>query len=175
MAATTAATTLADEIAAVMDDVVGYDGAAITDLTSALGRRALTANRSPPCVVWYLGGGGGGPAVKKAFPGGRRSLRTRLPTLRALCWAETLDATLALSNAVLAAMERRYGGRLPYLGETWAEDPALIDLGEQCELAWTLQLAVLDRAPTLATVTETAFNTSTASSTDGVLHIGETS
>ena len=77
--------------------------------------------------------------------------------------------------AVLAAMERRYGGRLPYLGETWAEDPALIDLGEQCELAWTLQLAVLDRAPTLATVTETAFNTSTASSTDGVLHIGETS
>lgn len=175
MAATTAATTLADEIDAVMGDVVGYDGSAITGLTHAIGRRELSAHAAPPRVVWYLGGGGGGPAVKKAFPGGRRSLRTRLPTLRALCWAETLDATLALSNAVLAAMERRYGGRLPYQGEQWADESAQIDLGEQCELAWTLQLAVLDRAPTTATVTETAFNTSTASSTDGVLHIGETS
>lgn len=175
MPATTNATTLADEIAAVMGDVVGYDDAAITGLTYGFGRRELAAHGAPPRVVWYLGGGNGSAAVKKAFPDGRRSLLTRLPTLRATCWAETLDATLALSNAVLAAMQRRYGGRLPYLGETWAEDPALIDLGEQCELSWQMPLAVLDRSPTRATITETAFNTSQAVPSDGVLHLGETS
>jgi len=175
MAATTAATTLVAEINAVMEDAVGYDGAPIDGLTYAIGRRALAEHTSPPSVVWTLGGGGGGAAVKKAFPAGRRSLRTRFPTLRALCWAGTNDDALALSNAVLAAMERRYGGRLPYQGETWAEDPATLDLGERCELAWQLPLAVLDRAPTTAAITSTAFDTTNATPSDGVLHLGETS
>ncbi len=175
MAATTDATTLSDEIDAVMADVVDYTGAAFEGLTYALGRRELTVRRDTPSVVWTVGGGSSAAAVKKAFPGGRRSLRTRLPTLRARCWGATLDEALALSNAVLAAMERRYGGRLPYLGESWAEDPAVIDLGEQVELSWQLSVAVLDRAPTTATITRTSFDTTTASPSDGVLHLGETS
>lgn len=171
----TAATTIDAEIAAVMADVVDYSNVAFAGITYGIGRREIPALADFPRVVWMLAGGGSSPPQKHAFPGGRRSLLTRLPVLRAICWGETVESTLALSSGVLAAMQRRYSGRLPYLGETWEEDPAMTDRGEACVLSWGMQIAVLDRAPTTATITTATPDASAAVLGDGTLHIGETS
>jgi len=183
-AATTAATTLSAEIDAVMADVVGYDGGPITglgadgvtavSLTYAFGRRATAARSYPPRVLWAFGAGGAGPALKAAFPGGRRSLLTRLPVLRAACWGASPDAASELASAVLAAVQRRYGGRVVYQGEDWETDAAVTDLGDVVTLAWQFPIAVLDRAPTRATVASATPDATTAARGDGVLHLGET-
>lgn len=184
-AATTAATTLAGEIDAVMGDVVGYDGAAITGLgadgvivvplTYSFGRRAAAKHAYPPNVRWTFGSGAGGAALKTAFPGGRRALLTRLPQLRAACWGSSPDAASELASAVLAAMQRRYGGRVVYQGEDWEADGAVTDLGDVVTLAWQFPIAVLDRAPTRATVTSTTPDASVATQGDGQMHLGENS
>lgn len=167
------ATTLTAEIAAVMADVVAFDGTTITGITYAIGRRAQALHASPPRVVWLLAGGPGGTGLEKRFPGGRRSLLTRLPVLRAVCWGADYDATLDLSGAVLAAMARRYGGRVVYQGEEWETDPASTDYGEAVVLSWQWPLAVLDRAPSRVTVTSTSLDTTAAVAGDGTIHLGE--
>ena len=168
------ATTITDEVTAVMADVVDYDGAAIAGLAWSLGRRALPEHATPPRVVWSLGDGAGSPAAKKAFPGGRRSLLTRNPVLRAVCWGATLDDTNDLASAVLAATQRRWGGRISFQGESWVADPAITDLGEVVTLSWAWPVAVLDRAPSRVTITSATPDTSAAAASDGVLHLGET-
>ena len=183
--ATPAATTIAAEVAAVMADVVAYDGSAVTGLgpdgvtsvalTYSVGRSTQAAQSTPPRVVWVLGGGAGSPALKTAFPGSRRSLLTRNPVLRAVCWGRDLDAASLLASAVLAAMQRRYAGRIAFQGEEWETEPASLDLGEVVTLSWAWPIAVLDSAPLRATVTSATVDTSTAVASDGVLHIGETS
>lgn len=170
----TAATTLLDEVTAVMADVVDYDGNAITGLSWALGRRHLTEQDSPPRVVWVMTGGPGSSAQKHAFPGGRRSLRTRNPVLKAICWGDTDDATNDLASAVLAAAERRWHGRFAYQGEEWIEVPAWTHLGEVVTISFGIQIAVLDRAPTRATVTTATPDATGAALGDGVMHVGET-
>lgn len=182
-AATTAATTIAAELAAVMADVVGYDGASITGLgpdgvtgvalTYKFGRRYLAQQGTPPRVVWVLGGGSPSPAVKKDFPGGRRSLVTRNPVLTAVCWGSDPDAASDLASAVVAAMQRRYGGRVRFLGESWEDAPAATDLGEVCALTWAWPIAVLDRAPGARTVASATFDTTAAVAGDGTIHLGE--
>lgn len=182
-AATTAATTIADELAAVMGDVVAYDGSAITGLgpdgvtsvalTYAIGRRYLAQLATPPRVVWVLGSGAPTPALKTAFPGGRRSLVTRNPVLTAVCWGRDLDAASDLASAVVAAMARRYAGRIRFLGESWEDAPAATDLGEVCALTWAWPIAVLDRAPGARTVASATFDTTAAAVGDGTIHLGE--
>lgn len=182
-AATTALTTIADELAAVMADVVAYDGSAVTGLgpdgvtsvalSYAVGRRALAQHNTPPRVVWVLGGGAPTPAVKTAFPGGRRSLITRNPVLTAVCWGRDLDAASDLASAVVAAMARRYGGRIRFLGESWESDAAATDYGEACVLAWAWPVAVLDRAPSLREIASTSLDTSAAVAGDGTITLGE--
>ncbi len=182
-AATTAATTITAELAAVMADVVGYDGATITGLgpdgvtsvalSYAIGRRHLAQLHTPPRVVWVLGNGAPTPAVKKDFPGGRRSLVTRNPVLTAVCWGRDLDAASDLASAVVAAMQRRYAGRVRFLGESWEDAPAATDYGEVVALTWAWPIAVLDRAPGLRTVTTASLDTTDAVSGDGTIHLGE--
>lgn len=184
MSADTASRTITAEIEAVMGDVVGYDGNAVTglgpdgatsvSLSYAIGRRTQVIADTPPRVVWVLGGGTGAAAVKTSFPAGRRSLLTRQPTLRAVCWGRDLDAASDLASAVLAAMQRRYGGRIPFLGEDWNDDAAVTDYGEAVVLSWRWSIAVLDRAPSRVTVTSATPDTSAATTGDGVLHLGET-
>ena len=182
-AATTAATTITAEVDAVMADVVGYDGAAITGLgpdgvTSValayqVGRRYLAQHGTPPRVVWVLGSGAPTPAVKTAFPGGRRPLITRNPVLSAACWGRDLDAASDLASAVIAAMQRRYAARVRFLGEDWNTEPAATDYGEAVVLSWAWPIAVLDRAPSRVTVTSAIPDTSDAVAGDGNLHLGE--
>lgn len=156
-----------------MADAVAYDGAAITGLTYALGRREAVASAAPPRVVWIVTGGAGSPPQKHAFPGGRRSLLTRNPLLTATCWGTDTDAAMDLATAVLAACERRWSGRFAYQGEQWVDDPALTDHGEAVTLTFAMQIAVLDRAPTRATVVTATPDTTDAATGDGVLHVGE--
>jgi hypothetical protein len=184
MSADTASRTIDAEIDAVMADVVGYDGAAITGLgpdgvtsvalSYAVGRRYLTQHNTPPRVVWVLGGGAPTPAVKTSFPSGRRALLTRNPVLRAVCWGSTLDAASDLASAVVAAMARRYAARVRFLGEEWTDDSAMTDYGEAVVLSWAWPIAVLDRAPSRVAVTSATPDTSAATTGDGVLHLGET-
>ena len=181
--ATTAATTIAAEVAAVMADVVAYDGASITGLgpdgvtavalSYAIGRRYLAQLASPPRVVWVLGNGSPSPALKTAFPGGRRSLVTRNPVLTAVCWGRDLDAASDLASAVVAAMQRRYAGRVRFLGESWEDAPAATDYGEVVALTWAWPIAVLDRAPGTRTVASATFDTTAAVTGDGTIHLGE--
>jgi len=182
-AATTAATTIAAELAAVMADVVGYDGSAITglgpdgvtsvSLTYQVGRSYLPQHGTPPRVVWVLGAGAPTPAVKTSFPGRRRSLITRNPVLTAVCWGRDLDAASDLASAVVAAMARRYAGRIRFLGESWESEPAAMDYGEAVALTWAWPIAVLDRAPSLATIDSTSPDTTAAAAGDGTIHLGE--
>lgn len=182
-AATTAAITIANEIAAVMGDVVAYDGSAITglgpdgatsvSLSYAVGRRYLAQHGTPPRVVWVLGNGSPTPAVKTSFPGGRRALITRNPVLSAACWGRDLDAASDLASAVVAAMQRRYGGSVRFLGEDWNTEPAATDYGEVVVLSWAWPIAVLDRAPGTRTVASASLDTTAAVAGDGNLHLGE--
>lgn len=169
----TAATTLQTEVDAIMADVVGVDGAAITGLTFALGRREKTAHASPPRAVWVPVAASGLPPQKHAFPAGARSVLTRLLVLEVTCWGESVDAVDALVAGVLAAVHRRWSGRWSYQGETWDAEPAQTDLGESVTITLAVQLAVLDRPKTTATVTTTTFDTTAATSGDGTLHAGE--
>lgn len=181
--ADTTARTIAAEVDLIMADVVGYDGAAITGtgpdgstsvaLSYAVGRRYLAQHNTPPRVVWVLGSGAGAPAVKSAFPDGRRALLTRQPTLRAVCWGKDLDAASDLASAVCAAMVRRYGGRIPFLGEEWADDAAATDYGEAVVLSWRWSIAVLGRAPSTREIASTSLDTTAATTGDGTIHIGE--
>lgn len=183
MPATTAAITITAEIAAVMADVVAYDGSAITGLgpdgatsvalSYAVGRRYLAQHNTPPRVVWVLGNGSPTPAVKTSFPGGRRSLITRNPVLTAVCWGRDLDAASDLASAVVAAMQRRYGGRIRFLGESWESDAAATDYGETVALTWAWPIAVLDRAPSLREIASTSFDTTAAATGDGAITLGE--
>lgn len=175
LATPTTLTTLAAEIEALMADVVGYDGAAISGLVYSVGRRTIPEHASPPRVVWVLTSGSPQAAQKHSFPGGRRALLTRLLTLQAACWGADTDATLDLSSAVLAAAARRWGGRIAFAGETWDTEPAVTDLGEQVTLSFALQAAVLDRAPSRVTLTSAVPDTSAVVQGDGTLHVGETS
>ncbi len=182
MAADTASRTIAAEVDLIMADVVAYDGSAITglgpdgetsvSLSYQVGRRYLAQHGTPPRVVWVLGAGAGAAAVKNAFPSGRRSLLTRQPTLRAVCWGKDLDAASDLASAICAAMVRRYGGRIPFLGEEWADDPAATDYGESVVLSWRWSIAVLDRAPSTREIASTSLDTTAATTGDGVIHIG---
>lgn len=167
------ATTITAEVTAVMADVVDYDGAAISGLAWSIGRRSLPEHATPPRVVWSLGDGAGGPPLKKAFPGGRRSLGTRNPVLRAVCWGASLDAANDLASAVLAATVRRWGARIAFQGESWVADSAITDLGEVVTLSWAWPIAVLDRAPSRVEITSSVPDTSAAAAADGVLHLGE--
>lgn len=182
-AATTAAITITAEIAAVMADVVAYDGSAVTglgpdgatsvSLSYAVGRRYLAQHGTPPRVVWVLGNGTPTPAVKTNFPGGRRSLITRNPVLTAVCWGRDLDAASDLATAVVAAMQRRYAGRIRFLGESWETEPASTDYGEAVALTWAWPIAVLDRAPSTVTITSSSLDTTAAAQGDGTIHLGE--
>lgn len=166
-----------------MADVVAYDGSAITGLgpdgvtsvalSYAVGRRSTAQHATPPRVVWVFGSGTPSPAVKTAFPGGRRSLVTRNPVLTAVCWGRDLDAANDLASAVVAAMERRYGGRVRFLREDWETDPASTDYGEAVALTWAWPVAVLDRAPSRVTVTSSSLDTTAAVAGDGTIHLGE--
>lgn len=174
LSTSTAATTLQAEIDTLMADVVQYDGTAFTGLTYALGRRSVPEHTSPPRVVFVLTSGTPQAAQKHSFPGGRRSLLTRALTLQAVCWGVDTDATLDLSSAVLAAAQRRWGGRITFAGEQWVDDPAMLDLGEVVTLNFALQVAVLDRATTTRTIATAATDSSGAVQGDGILTVGET-
>ena len=170
----TAATTLADELTAILADTVDVSGAAITGLTFVQGRRELVAHAVPPRVVWVRSSATPGGAVKSAFPNGARSVLTRVMELELHCWGATEEATDALVAAVLAACHRRWYGRFSYLGEQWEEAPAQSDFGEKAVVRVSVQTAVLDRPKTTVTVQTTAFDTTSAALGDGVLHVGET-
>ena len=169
----TAATTLSDELAVVMGDVVDASGTAFAGLTWALGRREDPRHASPPRAVWVPVGATPKPPQKHPFPSGARSVLTRVLQLEVRVWGATLDQAEELLAGVLAASHRRWSGRWSYLGERWETDPAQMDLGELVTATVSVELAVLDRPKTTANLTSATPNTTDAVTGDGVLHLGE--
>lgn len=169
----TAATTLSDELTAVMGDVVDASGTAFAGLAWALGRRDDPRHASPPRVVWVPVGATPKPPQKHPFPSGARSVLTRVLQLEVRVWGETLGQAEDLLAGVLAAAHRRWSGRWGYLGERWETDPAQLDLGELVTATVAVELAVLDRPKTTANLTSATFDTTDAVTGDGVLHLGE--
>jgi hypothetical protein len=88
-------------------------------------------------------------------------------------WGETLAQADAVLAGVLAAAHRRWPGRWSYLGERWEADPAQMDLGELVTATVAVELAVLDRPKTVATLIAATPDTTAAVAEDGVLHLGE--
>lgn len=170
----TATTTLADEITAVMADVTDLSGASIAGLTYGVGRRELTLNASPPRVVWVRTGAQPGPPVKSRFPTGTRSIMTRAMDLVLHVWGADENATDLLVAAVLAACHRRWFGAWSYKGEAWEDAPAQTDAGEMAVVRITVDTAVLDRPKTSVTLTSASPDPTPAVAGDGVLHVGET-
>ena len=170
---TTATTTLADEITAVMADVVDVAGAVISGLTFGVGRRELTMNTSPPRAVWLRTGAQPGPPVKNHFPTGTRSVLTRSMELSVHVWGESENATDALCAAILAACHRRWRGRWAYKGESWEAAPAQTEAGEMSVLRIAVDTAVLDRPRSVVTIDSASPDPTPAVAGDGVLHVGE--
>lgn len=177
----TANTTLLDEVTAIMADVA----VDVPGVATAIGRRAVAAHNSPPMVGWWPASETPGGARKNAFPGGRRELFSSALTLTVRCWgvaatpdntyaATDVEAAMLLRESVIACIHRRWPGTDRWTRATWVTDPSASDLGESVDLTITLNLGVLDRAPTRATVTSTSFTTAASPTGDGVLQPGET-
>ena len=169
----TATTTLSDELTALMADAVDVTGAAFSGLTWGLGRREDPRHASPPRVVWVPVAATPKAPQKHAFPGGARSVLTRVLQLEVRVWGETLHQADALLAGVLAAAHRRWPGRWSYLGERWETEPAQTDLGELVTATVAVELAVLDRPKTTANLIAANLDTTAAVAGDGVLHLGE--
>ena len=115
----TANTTLAAEVAAIMADVA----VDVPGVATAFGRRAAANHNSPPMVGWWPASEVPAGARKNSFPGGRRELYSAELTLTVRCWgiAATPDRTYAATDAeavmllresVLACLQRRWPGVL---------------------------------------------------------------
>lgn len=168
---TTADTTLLAQVTTIMADVA----VDVPGVATAFGRRAATHHDSPPMVGWWPKGPEAFSGAKKSsFPDGRRPLYSSALALTVRCWGVDFDATLLLRESVIACIHRQWPGSYQLPPGTWVTDPSQTDLGEMIDLAITLDLAILDRAPLRATITSTAFTTAASPLGDGVLQPGET-
>ena len=111
---------------------------------------------------------------------GRRA-RRRAEFLRALvglsttfdveCWGEDFEAAVTLRDALVRALHSAVGTQAFALaGGPWARGDALT-LGEAVTLRVTLRAYVPETAPTVATVTAVAFDTTGATVGDGVIFV----
>jgi hypothetical protein len=150
-------TSLETEVAAIMADVT-------TDISAAtytLGRKARASRTAPPVVQWMPVSEVPGPARKQAYPSGARSLATRVLTMRVECWADSLDDVDSLWASVLGALLRRYTPAVCKIaGAQWnTQDTSATELGELIAGTITLELAVVDRAPSTTATTSAAWTT----------------
>jgi len=177
----TANTTLADEVAAIMADVA----VDVPGVATAFGRRAAANHNSPPMVGWWPASETPQGARKNAFPGGRRELYSSELTLTVRCWgiaatpdrtyaANDLEATMLLRESVLACLQRRWPGTHRWTRGVYVVEPSQSDLGESVDLTIVLSLGVLDRTPTRASITTTTLTTAAVPFADGLLQPGET-
>lgn len=177
----TANTTLADEVTAIMADVA----VDVPGVATAFGRRAAAQHNAPPMVGWWPSTETPQGARKNAFPSGRRELYSSELTLTVRCWgiaatpdntyaATDLEAAMLLRESVLACLQRRWPGAHRWTRSAWVTEASQSDLGESVDLTIVLCLGVLDRAPTRASITSTSFTTAASPLGDGVLQPGET-
>jgi hypothetical protein len=179
-AVSTADTTLAAEVAAIMTDVA----VDVPGVATAFGRREASAHHSPPMVGWWPTAETPGGARKSAFPGARRELYSTTMTLTVRCWAiaatpdhtyatDDVEALMRLRESVIACLHRRLPGAYTWERATYVTDPDVTSLGEAVDLAITLRVGVLDRAPMLAPITSTALTVPSGAANNGDLDLGE--
>ncbi len=177
----TANTTLAAEVAAIMADVA----VDVPGVATAFGRRAAANHNSPPMVGWWPASEVPAGARKNSFPGGRRELYSAELTLTVRCWgiavtpdrtyaATDAEAVMLLRESVLACLQRRWPGVHRWTRGVYVVEPSQADLGESVDLTIILSVGVLDRAPTRASITTTSLTTAAVPFADGLLQPGET-
>jgi hypothetical protein len=177
----TANTTLLAEVTAIMADVA----VDVPGVATAFGRREVVQHQSPPMVGWWPSIETPQGARKNSFPGGRRELYSSELTLTVRCWglaatpdrtyaATDLEAAMLLRESVLACLQRRWPGTHRWTRATWVTEGSQTDLGESVDLTIVLNLGVLDRAPTRASITTTTLTAAAVPFADGLLQPGET-
>jgi hypothetical protein len=177
----TADTTFAALVTAIMADLA----ADVPGVATVIGRRAASAHNAPPMVGWWFATETPEGARKNAFPSGRRELYSTKVTLVVRCWATAatpsytyaatdLEALLLLREAVVGCVHRAIPGAYVWAGAQYVTELSASDLGESADLAITLRLGVLDRAPTRATVTTAPLDPPAGATGDGALSPGET-
>ena len=177
----TADTTFAALVTAIMADVATD----VPGVATVIGRRAASAHNSPPMVGWWFATETPEGARKNLFPDGRRELYSTKVTLVVRCWAiaatpdnvyaaTDLEALLLLRESVVACVHRAIPGAYVWAGAQYVTELSASDLGESADLAITLRLGVLDRAPTRATVTTATLVPPAGATGDGALSPGET-
>lgn len=177
----TANTTLLDEVTAVMTDVA----VDVPGVHTAFGRRAAAQHDSPPMVGWWPAAEVPEGSRKNAQPGGRRELYSSALTITVRCWGvaatpdhtyatNDLEALMLLRESVAACMQRRWPGTHKWSRGVYVVEPSQTDLGEAVDLTVTINVGVLDRAPTRATVTTAPIDPPAGATGDGALSPGET-
>ena len=161
----TISTTIASVNAAVLAEVAG------TAFT--VGARVADDQSAPPCVRWVPVSDEPGPPPKRSpiASGLQRALVGLSTAFDVTCWGETFEAAVSLRDALVRALHSVVGPTSYDLATgRWAQGDALT-LGEAITLRVTLVAYVPETAPTVATITTTAFDTSGAVAGDGEVFV----
>jgi hypothetical protein len=161
--------TITTTIAAVNAAIVAEVAAA----TSSVGSRVADDHGSPPRVRWIPTGDepGAAPKFSPLASGLQRALVGLSTTFDVECWGEDFEAAVTLRDALVRALHSAVGTQAFALaGGPWARGDALT-LGEAVTLRVTLRAYVPETAPTVATVTAVAFDTTGATVGDGVIFV----
>jgi len=147
----------------------------ITGVKFAFGGKALDEHSDAPRIVWRVASGtfGGTPRPGQS----PRPLFNRLLAFEAHLWGNDYEATEALLEAVCRAMQKAAAGSFQPLKEEWPTEEdkrrSARVKGCLCVLTFSVTVPVTAAPDAVATITATAFDTSTSSPTDGKLDAGE--
>ncbi len=151
--------------AAVLAEVAGC--------TFGVGWRVADDHGAPPRVRWLpvADEPGAAPKLSPLASGLQRALYAVSTTFDVECWGEDFEAAVTLRDALVRSLHSAAGPTVYALSSgRWAQGDALA-LGEATSLRVTLRAYVPETAPTVATVTTTAFDTSGAVSGDGEVFV----
>lgn len=146
----------------------------VPGLVTAFGRKALPFQGAPPRVVWV-------PAPSDTFDAATVSfnnpqpVRTRWAGVEAHCWGNDDEATEAIVDAVILALDEVLGSTVSLRinsGNWYTHEPknaAWTNLGEVYLLSFAIGVSVVRQAWKVATISDIACDESAAVQGDGVL------
>lgn len=147
--------------------------AEVAGTTFSVGSKVADDHGSPPRVRWVpvADEPGAAPKLSPLASGLQRAVRAIATTFDVECWGADFEAAVTLRDALVRALHSAAGPSVYTLAAgRWAQGDALT-LGEATSLRVTLRAYVPETAPTVATVTTTAFDTSGATSGDGEVFV----
>lgn len=155
--------------------------ARVSGVTFFTGARHVDNNAPPPRIVWiplrekYTHGptrGRGSGYVPAPTAPEARAVGVRAVTVGAHVWTDTFDATEALLDAVLKSAHATARGSFDADSIEWETD-SHSQRGEAVTCELTLNVPVLDEAPTVAQLTAVSPDTTGAIAGDNIIENGD--